>query len=60
MRVAAEGLRVLGAVTLGALTALAGLVFVLVTLPFLGRPGVRAAAARLAAFEARRLRVGTT
>ncbi|MFI6922440.1 sensor histidine kinase [Nonomuraea spiralis] len=60
MRTAAEGLKVLGAVTLGALTALAGALFLLLTLPFVNRPCVRVAAARLAALEARRLRLDTT
>ncbi|MFI9591363.1 sensor histidine kinase [Nonomuraea sp. NPDC052265] len=59
MRTTAEGLKVLGAVALGGLTALAGMAFLLLTLPFLGRPRVRATAARLAAFEARRLRLDT-
>ncbi|MFF4193528.1 sensor histidine kinase [Nonomuraea sp. NPDC001831] len=59
MRTAAEGLRVLGAVVLGGLTAVAGALFLLLTLPFLGRPRVRATAAALAAFEARRLRLDT-
>ncbi|MFI6597240.1 sensor histidine kinase [Nonomuraea sp. NPDC050536] len=43
------------AVVLGALTALAELAFLLVTLPFLGQAGVRATAVRLASLEARRL-----
>lgn len=50
-----SGIRVLGVVALGALTALAELVFLLVTLPFLAQRKVRAAAVRLALFEARRL-----
>ncbi|MEV4575704.1 histidine kinase [Nonomuraea jabiensis] len=57
MRVAAEGLRLLGAVTLGAVTALAELVFLLLALPLLGNPNVTAAARRLARLEARRLRL---
>ncbi|SDI29086.1 sensor histidine kinase [Nonomuraea jiangxiensis] len=57
MRLAAEGLRLLGAVALGALTALAGLVFLLLVLPFLGNPNVGATARRLARLEARRLRL---
>ncbi|WP_052423216.1 sensor histidine kinase [Nonomuraea candida] len=57
MRAAAEGLRVAGAVALGGVTALAELVFLLLTLPFLGNPNVRAAARRLARLEARRLRL---
>ncbi|MGR6918930.1 sensor histidine kinase [[Actinomadura] parvosata] len=57
MRAAAEGLRVGGAVILGTLTALAELAFLLLTLPFLGNPNVRAAARRLARLEARRLRL---
>ncbi|GAB1818898.1 sensor histidine kinase [Herbidospora sp. RD11066] len=55
MRLIAEGLRLLGVVLLGTVTALLGLVFLLGAAPFAGRPGVRAAARRLAAFEARRL-----
>ncbi|MQY03539.1 sensor histidine kinase [Actinomadura macrotermitis] len=54
MRRAAEGL---GAVVAGTVTALLGLVL-LPALPFAGRPAVRRAARRLAALEARRLRVG--
>ncbi|MGI5290855.1 sensor histidine kinase [Nonomuraea polychroma] len=57
MRLVVEGLRQLGAVTLGAVTALAGLAFVLPALPFAGRPNVGAAARSLARLEARRLRV---
>ncbi|MFG1709819.1 sensor histidine kinase [Nonomuraea sp. M3C6] len=57
MRLAAEGLRLLGAVTLGAVTALAELAFLLLVLPFPGNPNVGAAARRLARFEARRLRL---
>jgi signal transduction histidine kinase len=57
MRAAAEGLRLGGAVVLGAVTALAELVFLLLTLPFLGNPNVRAATRRLARLEARRLRL---
>ncbi|WP_031158005.1 sensor histidine kinase [Streptosporangium roseum] len=57
MRLAAEGLRLLGAVTLGTVTALLDLIFLLPALPFAGRPAVRAAARRLAVLEARRLRL---
>lgn len=57
MRPVAEGLRLLGAVVLGTLTALLGLVFLLLTLPFAGHPAVRGAARRLAVLEARRLRL---
>ncbi|MBB5782200.1 sensor histidine kinase [Nonomuraea jabiensis] len=57
MRVAAEGLRLLGAVTLGAVTALAELIFLLLALPLLSNPNVTAAARRLARLEARRLRL---
>src|ERR1700754_2639779 len=57
MRLAAEGLRVLGAVTLGALSALAELAFLLLTLPVLGNPNVGGAARRLARLEVRRLRL---
>ncbi|GAA3090654.1 sensor histidine kinase [Streptosporangium carneum] len=55
MRFAVRGLRLLGAVILGALTAPLDLAFVLVALPFASRPGVRAAARRLAVLETRRL-----
>ncbi|WP_055480561.1 histidine kinase [Sphaerimonospora mesophila] len=55
MRLAARGLRLLGSVVVGTVTALLDLVFVLVALPFASRPGVRAAARRLAALEIRRL-----
>ncbi|GAA3262695.1 sensor histidine kinase [Nonomuraea helvata] len=57
MRLAAEGLRLLGAVALGAVTALIELAFLLLTLPSLGNPNVGAAARRLARLEARRLRL---
>ncbi|MGN9844920.1 sensor histidine kinase [Nonomuraea sp. H19] len=57
MRLAVEGLRQLAAVTLGAVTAPAGLAFLLSALPFLGNPNVAAAARRLARLEARRLRL---
>ncbi|MER6947622.1 histidine kinase [Nonomuraea sp. NPDC000554] len=57
MRTATEGLRQLAAVTLGSLSALVELAFLLVTLPLAGRPNVRAAAGRLALLEARRLRL---
>ncbi|MEV0617443.1 histidine kinase [Nonomuraea sp. NPDC050404] len=60
MRTAAEGLRLAGAVALGALTALVDLVYLLLTLPFLGNPNVRASARRLARLEARRLRLDLT
>ncbi|MFI7703148.1 sensor histidine kinase [Nonomuraea sp. NPDC049480] len=55
MRLAARGLRLLGAVVLGTVTALLDLAFVLVALPFAGRSGVQAAARRLAVLEIRRL-----
>ncbi|WP_329079756.1 sensor histidine kinase [Streptosporangium sp. NBC_01469] len=54
---AAEGLRLLRAVVLGTVTALLDVVFLLLTLPFAGRPAVRGAARRLVALEARRLRL---
>ncbi|MEV0235925.1 histidine kinase [Nonomuraea sp. NPDC050786] len=57
MRLAAEGLRLLGAVALGAVTALIELVFLLLTLPFLDNPNVGAAARRLTRLETRRLRL---
>lgn len=57
MRVVAEGSRLLGAVALGAVSALAELAFLLLTLPFLGNPNVGAAARRLARLEMRRLRL---
>ncbi|MFI7454219.1 sensor histidine kinase [Nonomuraea sp. NPDC049714] len=57
MRSVAEGARRLGAVALGTVTAAVELVFLLVTLPFLGRARVEAAAGRLAGFEAWRLRL---
>ncbi|TDE58895.1 sensor histidine kinase [Nonomuraea mesophila] len=60
MRLAAEGLRLLGAVTLGALTALCELVFLLATLPFQANPNVVASARRLARLEARRLCLDTS
>ncbi|WP_229803857.1 sensor histidine kinase [Planobispora rosea] len=43
--------------TAGAVTALVGLLFVLVAAPFAGRPAVRSAAARLTGLELRRLRL---
>ncbi|WP_106396317.1 sensor histidine kinase [Actinocorallia populi] len=55
MRSMTEGLRLAGAVTLGAVTALLGLLLLLPVLPFAGRPAVRRAARRLTVFEARRL-----
>ncbi|GGK60857.1 ATPase [Planomonospora parontospora subsp. parontospora] len=54
---AARGLRLVGAVAAGAVTALAGLLFVLVATPFADRPAVRSAAARLTGLELRRLRL---
>ncbi|MET8862953.1 histidine kinase [Nonomuraea sp. NPDC004580] len=57
MRVVAEGLRVAAAVTAGAVTALVELVFLVLTLPFLGHPNVLASARRLARLEAGRLRL---
>lgn len=57
MRLVVRGLRLVGAVTAGAVTALAGLLFVLVTLPFADRPAVRVAAGRLTALELWRLRL---
>ncbi|MEU6716501.1 histidine kinase [Nonomuraea sp. NPDC046802] len=60
MPVALEGLRLLGAVALGALSAVAELMFLLLALPFLGNPNVSAAARRLARLEARRLRLSAT
>ncbi|MEU8379326.1 histidine kinase [Streptosporangium sp. NPDC048865] len=57
VRSVAEGLRLLGAVVLGAVTALLGVVFVPLALPFARRPAVRGAARRLAVLEARRLRL---
>ncbi|TYB62315.1 sensor histidine kinase [Nonomuraea sp. PA05] len=60
MRAVAEGLRLGGAVLLGAVTALAELAFLVITLPFLGNPNVWAAARRLARMEARRLRLDLT
>ncbi|UBU18696.1 sensor histidine kinase [Nonomuraea gerenzanensis] len=57
MRAVAEGLRLGGAVLLGAVTALAELAFLLLALPFLGNPNVWAATRRLARLEARRLRL---
>ncbi|MFG2078268.1 hypothetical protein [Nonomuraea maritima] len=44
MPVTADGLRLLGAVALGALTAVLELAFLLLPLPFLGNPNVAAAA----------------
>jgi signal transduction histidine kinase len=57
MRSVARGLHLLGAVILGTVTALAELVFLLLTLPFARRSAVREAARRLAVLEARRLRL---
>ncbi|MEU3168024.1 histidine kinase [Streptosporangium sp. NPDC006930] len=57
MRPAYEGLRLLCAVVLGTVTALLGVAFLLLTLPFAGHPAVRRAARWLAALEARRLRL---
>ncbi|TMR91152.1 sensor histidine kinase, partial [Nonomuraea basaltis] len=59
MRLAVEGLRQLGAVAAGAVTAPAELAFVLLTLPFPGHPNAAAAARGLARLEARRLRLDT-
>ncbi|MEV0387804.1 histidine kinase [Nonomuraea sp. NPDC050643] len=57
MRTAAEGLRLVVSVTLGALTALVELAFLLLSLPFLGNPNTGGAARKLARLEARRLRL---
>ncbi|MFF0309347.1 sensor histidine kinase [Streptosporangium sp. NPDC004379] len=57
MRWAVSGLRLVGAVAAGAVTALVGLLFVLVTAPFAGRPAVRAAASWLTRLELWRLRL---
>lgn len=57
MRWAVRGLRLVGAVTAGAFTALMGLIFVVVAVPFAERPVVRASAARLTRLELRRLRL---
>ncbi|MEU7900745.1 histidine kinase [Nonomuraea sp. NPDC049152] len=57
MRLAVRGLRLVGAVTAGAVTALLGLLFVLVAAPFADRPAVRRAAAWLTGLELRRLRL---
>ncbi|OPG13159.1 sensor histidine kinase [Microbispora sp. GKU 823] len=57
MRWTVRALRLVGAVAAGAVTALPGLVFVLVAVPFAGRPAVRATAARLTGLELRRLRL---
>ncbi|MEV4090130.1 hypothetical protein AB0J43_58665, partial [Nonomuraea fuscirosea] len=65
MRTARDGLRragaaggiTVGSVALGALTALAELGFLVLTLPFLGNPNVRTSARRLARLEAWRLRL---
>ncbi|MGW0809923.1 sensor histidine kinase [Nonomuraea sp. NPDC002799] len=59
MRAAAEGLRLLGAVALGALSAVAELAFLLAVLPLPAHPNVTAAARRLARLEARRLGLDT-
>ncbi|GGL58508.1 sensor histidine kinase [Planomonospora parontospora] len=55
MRSAVRGLRLLGAVVLGTVTALLDLAFLLPALPFARRGGVREAARRLAVLDARRL-----
>jgi signal transduction histidine kinase len=57
MRSVVEGARRLGAVALGTVTAAVELVFLLVTLPFLGSARVAAVAGGLAGFEAWRLRL---
>ncbi|GAA1744584.1 sensor histidine kinase [Nonomuraea bangladeshensis] len=57
MRSVLSGPRLVGAVAAGAVTALAGLLFVLAAAPFADRPAVRAAAARLTRFELWRLRL---
>ncbi|WP_188197642.1 sensor histidine kinase [Nonomuraea sp. SYSU D8015] len=57
MRLVVEGLRQLGAVALGAFTALTGVAFVVLALPFATTPRAAAAARGLARLEARRLRL---
>ncbi|MET8989810.1 histidine kinase [Nonomuraea wenchangensis] len=57
MRSVLNGPRLVGAVAAGAVTALVGLLFVLVAAPFADRPAVRAAAARLVRLELWRLRL---
>jgi signal transduction histidine kinase len=57
MRIVADGLRLLAAVSLGAATALAEVAFLLLAVPFLGNPNARGVARRLALMEARRLRL---
>jgi signal transduction histidine kinase len=57
MRSAVRGLRLVGVVAAGAVTALVGLLFVLVAAPFADRPPVRAAATRLTRLELWRLRL---
>ncbi|GIH25799.1 ATPase [Acrocarpospora phusangensis] len=57
MRLAAEGLRLLGSVSLGTVTALLGSVLIPLALPFAGRRAVQAAVRRVAVLEARRLRL---
>ena len=57
MRSAVRGLRLVGAVAAGAVTALVGLLFVLVAAPFADRPAVRATAVRLTRLELWRLRL---
>ncbi|SEH01401.1 Signal transduction histidine kinase [Nonomuraea solani] len=60
MRTAADGLRLMVSVVFGALTALIELVFLLLTLPFLGNPNTGATARRLSRLEVRRLRLDVT
>ncbi|MEU6727306.1 histidine kinase [Nonomuraea wenchangensis] len=57
MRSVLSGPRLVGSVAAGAVTALVGLLFVLVAAPFADRPAVRAAAARLVRLELWRLRL---
>lgn len=57
MRLAVRGLRLVGAVAAGAVTALVGLLFVLLAAPFADRPAVRTAVGRLTRLELRRLRL---
>nr|WP_055509394.1 histidine kinase [Nonomuraea pusilla] len=57
MRWTARGLRLVGALIAGAVTALVGLLFVVAAAPFADRPAVRRAASRLTGLELRRLRL---
>ncbi|GII79504.1 hypothetical protein Sru01_44860 [Sphaerisporangium rufum] len=57
MRSVFNGLKLVGAVTAGAVTALVGLLFVLLAAPFAGRPAVRRAAGWLTRLELWRLRL---